>query len=161
IARSRSAGSSRVTSRSPIRIRPEVTFSRPPIERSSVVFPQPDGPTSTRNSPSPIVRLTSLTARTFVPNAFVTWSRTISPTARPYNDASGAAIVATREPPSLDSAMAVGALCTAVAPNVLRFRDTCNVYVLRAEGEAVLVDFGDGAVLDHLDELEVERVTDV
>lgn len=50
----------------------------------------------------------------------------------------------------------------AVSPRVSCFRDTCNVYVLRAEdGTAVLVDFGDGRVLDHLEELGVERVTDV
>lgn len=48
-----------------------------------------------------------------------------------------------------------------VAPGVSRFADTCNVYVLRAAGEAVLVDFGSGAVLDALPELGVERVTDV
>lgn len=44
---------------------------------------------------------------------------------------------------------------------VTRFRDTCNVYVLARGREAVLVDFGAGAVLDHLAELGVERVTDV
>src|SRR4051812_1406098 len=43
----------------------------------------------------------------------------------------------------------------------MRFGDTCNVYVLRGGGDAVLVDFGSGAVLDHLEELGVERVTDV
>jgi glyoxylase-like metal-dependent hydrolase (beta-lactamase superfamily II) len=48
-----------------------------------------------------------------------------------------------------------------VAPGVSRFRDTCNVYVLRSGRGAVLVDFGSGAVLDHLDELDVDRVTDV
>jgi glyoxylase-like metal-dependent hydrolase (beta-lactamase superfamily II) len=48
-----------------------------------------------------------------------------------------------------------------VAPGVVRFRDTCNVYALTGEGEAVLVDFGSGAVLDHLSALGVERVTDV
>ncbi|HET8527352.1 MAG TPA: MBL fold metallo-hydrolase [Gaiellaceae bacterium] len=43
-----------------------------------------------------------------------------------------------------------------------RFRDTCNVYVLHAgDGAAVLVDFGDGRVLDRLDELGVRLVTDV
>ena len=30
-----------------------------------------------------------------------------------------------------------------------------------ADGQAVLVDFGSGAILDHLDEIGVERVTDV
>jgi glyoxylase-like metal-dependent hydrolase (beta-lactamase superfamily II) len=57
--------------------------------------------------------------------------------------------------------MAVRARSAAVAPGVSCFRDTCNVYVLQAGAEAVLVDFGDGDVLDHLGELGVERVTDV
>jgi len=55
----------------------------------------------------------------------------------------------------------VGAATISIAPGVSCFRDTCNVYVLAAGGEAVLVDFGDGDVLDHLGELGVERVTDV
>jgi glyoxylase-like metal-dependent hydrolase (beta-lactamase superfamily II) len=41
------------------------------------------------------------------------------------------------------------------------FRDTCNVYALVRDRAAVLIDFGDGAVLDHLAELGVDRVTDV
>jgi glyoxylase-like metal-dependent hydrolase (beta-lactamase superfamily II) len=48
-----------------------------------------------------------------------------------------------------------------VAPDVVLVRDTCNVYVLRSGREAVLVDFGSGAVLDRLHELGVDRVTDV
>jgi glyoxylase-like metal-dependent hydrolase (beta-lactamase superfamily II) len=48
-----------------------------------------------------------------------------------------------------------------VAPNVFRFRDTCNVYVLRSGPEATLIDFGSGAILDRLAEFGVERVTDV
>jgi glyoxylase-like metal-dependent hydrolase (beta-lactamase superfamily II) len=39
--------------------------------------------------------------------------------------------------------------------------DTCHVYVLRNGREAVLVDFGSGSVLDRLDELELDRVTDI
>jgi hypothetical protein len=35
------------------------------------------------------------------------------------------------------------------------------VYVLRSGREAVLIDFGSGAVLDRLGELGVDRVTDV
>jgi len=57
--------------------------------------------------------------------------------------------------------MVVRAHPLAVAPSVALFRDTCNVYVLRTGREGVLVDFGDGRVLDHLEELEIERVTDV
>jgi glyoxylase-like metal-dependent hydrolase (beta-lactamase superfamily II) len=48
-----------------------------------------------------------------------------------------------------------------VAPGVSRFRDTCNVYVLRSGRDAVLIDFGSGAVLDELAALGVDRVTDV
>jgi glyoxylase-like metal-dependent hydrolase (beta-lactamase superfamily II) len=48
-----------------------------------------------------------------------------------------------------------------LAPGVTRFRDTCNVYVLRSGREAVLIDFGSGAVLDELGTLGVDRVTDV
>src|SRR5206468_9376131 len=52
IATSRAAGSRRVTSRSPIRISPALGSSSPAMQRSTVVFPQPDGPSSTKNSPS-------------------------------------------------------------------------------------------------------------
>jgi glyoxylase-like metal-dependent hydrolase (beta-lactamase superfamily II) len=48
-----------------------------------------------------------------------------------------------------------------VAPGIARFRDTCNVYVLRSGRDGVLVDFGNGDVLDHLEELGIDRVTDV
>jgi glyoxylase-like metal-dependent hydrolase (beta-lactamase superfamily II) len=48
-----------------------------------------------------------------------------------------------------------------VVPGIARFRDTCNVYVLRSGRDATLIDFGSGAVLDHLDDFAVERVTDV
>src|ERR687897_355221 len=57
--------------------------------------------------------------------------------------------------------MAAPASVLDVGAGVSRFRDTCNVYVLRTGREAVLVDFGSGAVLDHLAELGVDRVTDV
>src|SRR3954471_2632036 len=57
--------------------------------------------------------------------------------------------------------MRVGSQPTAVSSSVSLFRDTCNVYVVRSGAEAVLVDFGDGDVLDHLRALGVDRVTDV
>ncbi len=41
------------------------------------------------------------------------------------------------------------------------FQDTCNVYAATSGGDALLVDFGSGAVLDHLDAIGVRRVTDV
>ena len=48
-----------------------------------------------------------------------------------------------------------------VVEGITRFRDTCNVYVLRSGREAIVVDFGSGGVLDRLGELGIERVTDV
>jgi glyoxylase-like metal-dependent hydrolase (beta-lactamase superfamily II) len=50
---------------------------------------------------------------------------------------------------------------TVVPEFVTAVEDTCTVYVLRAGRDAVLVDIGSGAVLDRLEELGIERVTDV
>src|SRR4051794_40132469 len=77
---SRSGGSAAVTSCPPIDTVPAVTFSRPAIMRRSVDFPQPDGPTSTRNSPSTIVSVTSSTARTPPGKALLTASISIAAT---------------------------------------------------------------------------------
>ncbi len=43
-------------------------------------------------------------------------------------------------------------------PNLFVWSDTCNVYVLRAGAAALLIDLGDGSVLDHLGEIGVQRV---
>src|SRR4051794_34217502 len=51
---SRSFGWTLLTTRSPIEMVPEVMFSRPASMRSKVDLPQPEGPTSTTNSPSSI-----------------------------------------------------------------------------------------------------------
>ena len=48
---SRLYGGSPTTSWSPRKIRPSVGSSKPPIIRSVVVFPQPDGPSSAKNEP--------------------------------------------------------------------------------------------------------------
>jgi glyoxylase-like metal-dependent hydrolase (beta-lactamase superfamily II) len=42
-----------------------------------------------------------------------------------------------------------------------RVRDTSNVWVIRRGRDAICIDFGSGAVLDQLDELGIDRVTDV
>src|SRR6476646_645448 len=78
MAMSRSGGGRSVTSRSPIEIVPSVISSSPAIIRRRVDFPHPEGPTSTMNSPSAIVRLTSSTATTPAANSFVTCSSVIS-----------------------------------------------------------------------------------
>jgi glyoxylase-like metal-dependent hydrolase (beta-lactamase superfamily II) len=45
-----------------------------------------------------------------------------------------------------------------LSENLYRFEDTCCVYAVIHDGEAVLVDFASGAVLDHLGEIGVRRV---
>src|SRR5262245_21072827 len=54
MAMSRSFGATLFTTRPPMRISPAEISSSPAIMRSSVDLPQPDGPTSTQNSPSAI-----------------------------------------------------------------------------------------------------------
>jgi hypothetical protein len=53
-----------LTTRSPIAISPEVMSSSPAIIRSAVDLPDPDGPTSTMNSPSAMSNDRSFTAGT-------------------------------------------------------------------------------------------------
>src|SRR5260370_15384225 len=59
---SRSLGGTKVTSFSPISTRPPSKGSRPASIRSAVVFPDPDGPTRTMNSPSLMSRSRASTA---------------------------------------------------------------------------------------------------
>jgi hypothetical protein len=51
-----------------MRISPELTLSRPASIRSAVDFPEPDGPTSTMNSPSCTSRLSADTAGVVAPS---------------------------------------------------------------------------------------------
>src|SRR5512144_1835010 len=62
MARFRSRGALSLTRSPPMIMSPEVMSSRPTIIRSSVDFPQPDGPTRIMNSPSWTSMLTSFTA---------------------------------------------------------------------------------------------------
>jgi hypothetical protein len=55
-----------LTTSRPIETVPAVIGSSPAIIRSAVVFPHPDGPTKTTNSPSATSRSNSVTA--FVPS---------------------------------------------------------------------------------------------
>jgi glyoxylase-like metal-dependent hydrolase (beta-lactamase superfamily II) len=47
------------------------------------------------------------------------------------------------------------------ADEVRRVADTCNVWVIRRGRDAVCVDFGSGLVLDQLEQLGLDRITDV
>ena len=62
MAMSRSLGATSLTTLSPIIIVPSVMSSRPAIILRTVDLPHPEGPTSTRNSPSSISRSRSPTA---------------------------------------------------------------------------------------------------
>src|SRR5690242_3391927 len=75
---SRSLGARSLTTWPPMEILPPLISSRPASIRSSVDLPQPDGPTSTMNSPSPMSKLTPLI--TFVlPKAFsMFWNDTVA-----------------------------------------------------------------------------------
>src|SRR3990172_8929735 len=63
-------GGKSLTTWPPMRISPAVGSSSPAIIRRRVVFPHPDGPSRTRNSPSSVERSTPLTASTS-PKCFV------------------------------------------------------------------------------------------
>ena len=63
--------------RSPMTTLPFVITSSPATMRSAVVFPQPDGPTSTMNSPSTMSRSSERTASVPSGNTFQTSSRRI------------------------------------------------------------------------------------
>ena len=67
MAMSRSREGTWLTTRSPIRTTPLEISSSPATIRSAVVLPQPDGPTSTMNSPSAMSRSRESTA--FVPSS--------------------------------------------------------------------------------------------
>src|SRR5687767_1484386 len=43
-------------------------------------------------------------------------------------------------------------------PNFFTWTDTCNVYVFRDGDAALLIDLGDGSVLDHLSLIGVKHV---
>ncbi len=48
-----------------------------------------------------------------------------------------------------------------LTPDVFLWSDLCNVYVIRSGNAAVLIDLGDGSVLDHLHEIGVKKVEHV
>ena len=47
---------------------------------------------------------------------------------------------------------------TRIAPDIFLWSDTCNVFVVRDGDAALLIDLGDGSVLDALSEIGVRRV---
>src|SRR6266446_3914660 len=68
---SRSYGGNSVTSRPPMKTRPFVGFSSPPIIRRIVDFPLPEGPRSVKKDPFSMPNHTSFTAVTVSSKTFV------------------------------------------------------------------------------------------
>src|SRR2546429_697973 len=74
---SRSWGEMPFTTSPPIAIAPAVGSSSPATIRRAVVFPQPEGPTRTMNSPSAMVQVSASTAVVPFGKTFVTsWNET-------------------------------------------------------------------------------------
>src|SRR5690554_493943 len=108
------------TTRSPIQMLPWLGCSKPAMQRSSVVLPQPLGPRRTRNLPLSTARLTSSTARTLPGN-----SLTILSSRRPVTSVSPLLQQEGGRPPlpCLPVAQLVGPLVEplfAVCPQALR-----------------------------------------
>src|SRR5450631_4025806 len=82
---SRSRAETWLTTRSPIRIDPEVGVSRPAIMRNAVVLPQPEEPTRIMNSPSATSSESSSTAAVVAPGnrlltcSKLTWGMSLDP----------------------------------------------------------------------------------
>ncbi len=45
-----------------------------------------------------------------------------------------------------------------LSENLFVFEDTCNVYLIRQDDSAVVIDFGSGKILDHLADLGVRKI---
>src|SRR5262249_47673941 len=77
MAMSRSRGETPLMTSPPMAIAPEVGSSSPATIRRAVVFPHPDGPTRTMNSPSAMVHVSASTAVVPFGKTFVTsWKET-------------------------------------------------------------------------------------
>lgn len=47
---------------------------------------------------------------------------------------------------------------TEIIKNIFRFADYVNVYAIKNEKSAILIDFGSGDVLNHLSEIGIDKV---
>ncbi|MCK4814247.1 MBL fold metallo-hydrolase, partial [bacterium] len=45
-----------------------------------------------------------------------------------------------------------------VCPNLYKFKDACNVYLLKSGSAGILIETGSGKVLDYLEEVGVEKI---
>src|SRR5512141_1396703 len=145
---------------------PRVGAMRPAIALMSVVFPQPDGPTTTTNSPSATVRLTSWratsrcrrSARTY---STLRWSISIRAIPLPHFECCASAVTAngTGDPPiSYPVYDSAGNGRLGAREAVMRFtvrlqNSSCMATVenlLRVAGEAEELGYYGVSVQDHL-----------
>ena len=61
----------------------------------------------------------------------------------------------------VDRAARAGTGLVRLSPGLYWYRDTCNVYLLVRGERGLLVDFGSGGILEHLDEAGVREVDGV
>ena len=61
----------------------------------------------------------------------------------------------------VDRAARVGTGLVRLSPGLYWYRDTCNVYLLVRGERGLLIDFGSGGILEHLDEAGVREVDGV
>src|SRR5262249_39906804 len=107
---SRSFGGTRLTTRLPMRISPDVMFSSPAIIRSRVDLPHPDRPTSPTNSPSSMRTstpwMTSIAPKAFLTSRIATEAMKLLPSRGPFGRPSEAPAGSFRMLPNICAAMA-------------------------------------------------------
>jgi len=78
---------------------------------------------------------------------------------RGFVSAAGAAAAAAQVPPApRQRRFSPASQLEKITDNLYRLEDTCNVYLIRDGGRAVLIDFGSGKILDYLGGLGVTQV---
>ncbi len=92
------------------------------------------------------------------------WWKTIRPLARPCTSASilialgYALLLAVETHAASGPAPQLRLVDPVIDPDLFVWTDTCNVYVVRDRQSALLIDLGDGSVLEHLAEIGVNKV---
>jgi glyoxylase-like metal-dependent hydrolase (beta-lactamase superfamily II) len=70
----------------------------------------------------------------------------------------GGALLSGASSDSAETGFTPGTQPRRLSENLYVLEDTCNVYVVRSGSSAVLIDFGSGAILDHLSALGITSV---
>src|SRR5262245_21479147 len=143
MAMSRSFGGTRLTTRSPMRISPDVMFSSPAIMRRSVDLPHPEGPTRTTNSPSPMSTstpwITSVAPKAFLTSQIATdatGAPPLGPFRPPFDRSRRALLLACHPAPSCLAARAGAYNWTGLSAQ-FQFPVRCNSQIARAASDGI------------------------